>query len=60
MELSSDSLKLTLEQYEAGESTALEVVDAQTTMADARNGYDDGLVRSRVALADLQTLTGAF
>jgi outer membrane protein TolC len=60
MELSSDSLKLTLEQYEAGESTALEVVDAQTTLADARNGYDDGLVRSRVALADLQTLTGAF
>jgi outer membrane protein TolC len=60
MELSSDSLKLTLEQYEAGESTALEVVDAQSTLADARNDYDDGLVRSRVALANLQTLTGAF
>jgi outer membrane protein TolC len=60
MELSSDSLKLTLEQYEAGESTALEVVDAQTTLANARNDYDDGLVRSRVAFANLQTLTGAF
>jgi outer membrane protein TolC len=60
MELSNDSLKLTLEQYQAGECTALEVVDAQSTLADARNDYDDGLVRSRVALANLQTLTGAF
>jgi outer membrane protein TolC len=60
MELSSDSLKLTLEQYQAGEATALEVVEAQSTLADARNEYDDGLVRSRVALANLQTLTGAF
>ena len=60
MELSSDSLKLTLEQYQAGEATALEGVEAQSTLADARNEYDDGLVRSRVALANLQTLTGAF
>jgi hypothetical protein len=36
------------------------VVDAQTTLVEARNAYDDGLVRSRVALANLQTLTGAF
>ena len=60
MELSSDSLKLTLEQYQAGEATALEVVEAQATLVEARNAYDDGLVRSRVALANLQTLTGAF
>jgi outer membrane protein TolC len=59
-ELSSDNLKLTLERYQAGEATAFEVVDAQSTLADARNGFDDGLVRSRVALANLQTLTGAF
>ncbi len=60
MELSSDSLRLTLQRYQAGEATVLEVVDAQSTLADARNAYDDGLVRSRVALANLQTLTGAF
>ena len=60
MDLSNDSVKLTLEQYGAGEATALEVVDAQTTLVEARNAYDDGLVRSRVALANLQTLTGAF
>jgi outer membrane protein TolC len=60
MDLSNDSVKLTLEQYEAGEATALEVVEAQSTLVLARNAYDDGLVRSRVALANLQTLTGAF
>jgi len=38
----------------------LEVVDAQTTLTQARNAYDDGLVRYRVALAALQTVTGSF
>jgi hypothetical protein len=36
------------------------VADAQNTLAQARNAYDDGLVRYRVAVASLQTLTGAF
>jgi hypothetical protein len=35
-------------------------VDAQTTLILARNAYDDGLVRYRVALAALQTLTGTL
>jgi outer membrane protein TolC len=60
LELSAESLKLTLLRYEAGEVSVLEVVDAQTTLAEARNEYDDGMVRYRVALASLQTLTGAF
>jgi outer membrane protein TolC len=60
LDLSAESLKLTLLRYEAGEATVLEVVDAQTTLAGARNAYDDGLVRYRVALGNLQTLTGAF
>ncbi len=47
-------------RYQAGESTAQEVVDAQPGLAQARNAYDDGLVRYRLALANLQTLTGAF
>jgi outer membrane protein TolC len=60
LDLSTESLRLTLLRYEAGEATVLEVADAQSTLAQARNAYDDGLVRYRVALADLQTLTGAF
>ena len=38
----------------------MEVVDAQTTLAQARNAYDDGLVRYRVALAILQTIMGSI
>jgi outer membrane protein len=60
MSLSEESLKLTVARYEAGEATTLEVVDAQNTLALARNAYDDGLLRYRVAVANLQTLTGAF
>jgi outer membrane protein TolC len=59
-DLAAESLRLTLLRYEAGEVTVLEVVDAQSTLAQARNSYDDGLVRYRVGLAELQTLTGAF
>ena len=58
-DLSAESLRLTLLRYQAGEANALEVVDAQTTLAQARNAYDDGLVRYRVAIANLHTLTGA-
>lgn len=58
MDLSAESLRLTVLRYQAGEATALEVVDAQTTLAQARNAYDDGLSRYRIALANLQTLTG--
>ena len=60
LELAAESLKLTLLRYQAGEVTVLEVVDAQGTMVQARNAYEDGLVRYRMALANLQTLTGAF
>lgn len=59
-ELSAESLRLTLLRYEAGEVTVLEVVDAQSTLAQARNAYADGLVRYRVGLAALETLTGRF
>lgn len=59
-DLSNESLRLTLLRYQAGEATALEVVDAQSTAALTRNLYVDGLYRYRVALATLQTLTGRF
>ncbi|MGA2275476.1 MAG: TolC family protein [Bryobacteraceae bacterium] len=60
VELSAESLRLTLLRYRAGEVTVLEVVDAQTTLTQARNARADGLARYRLALAELQTLTGAF
>ncbi len=58
VDLAAESLRLTMLRYQAGEATALEVVDAQNTVTQARNGYDDGLARYRVALANLQILTG--
>jgi outer membrane protein TolC len=59
-ELAADSMRLTTLRYQAGESTVLEVVDAQNTLTQARNAYDDGQARFRVAVANLQTLTGNF
>jgi outer membrane protein TolC len=59
-EMAADSLRLTTLRYQAGESTVLEVVDAQNTLTLARNAYDDGQARYRVAVANLQTLTGTF
>jgi outer membrane protein TolC len=60
LDLSDESLRLTVLRYQAGEISVLEVVDAQTTLFQARNAYDDSLARYRLALANLQTLTGAF
>jgi len=59
-ELATESLRLVNLRYQAGESTALEVVDAQKTFVDTRNAYDDAQTRYRVALSQLQTLTGRF
>ena len=59
-ELAADSLRLTTMRYQGGEATVLEVVDAQTTFAQSSAAYQDGAVRYRVALANLQTLTGVL
>ncbi|HET7258078.1 MAG TPA: TolC family protein [Candidatus Acidoferrum sp.] len=59
-ELAAESLRLTTLRYKNGEATVLEVVDAQTTAAQASSAYQDGAVRYRVALANLQTLTGVL
>ncbi len=59
-DLAAQSLRLTTSRYQAGEATVLEVVDAQNMLAMARNGLADGQARYRVALANLQTLTGNF
>jgi len=59
-DLARESLRLTLLRYLAGEATALEVVDAQNTVTQSRNAYDDGLARYRVALANLRILAGTL
>jgi outer membrane protein TolC len=57
-QLAEESLRLTNLRYQAGEASALEVVDAQNTLTVSRSAYDDGQVRFKLALANLQTLTG--
>ncbi len=59
-ELAEEGLRLTTLRYQAGEATVLEVVDAQNTSTLAHDAYDDAQVRYRVAVAELQTVTGAF
>ena len=59
-ELATESLRLTTLRYKNGEATVLEVVDAQTTNAQSNAAYQDGALRYRVALANLQTLTGVL
>ncbi len=55
-----ESLRLTELRYVDGESTVLEVVDAQSTLTSAENARINGDVRYQLALANLQTLTGTF
>ena len=59
-DLATESLRLVNLRYQGGASTVLDVVDAQNTLTTARNAYDDAQVRYRVALSQLQTLTGTF
>ncbi len=59
-ELAAESLRLTTLRYQAGEATVLEVVDSQNTLTTAQNALGDGQLRYRVAVANLQTLTGRF
>lgn len=60
VDLAAESMRLTNLRYQAGEATALEVVDAQNTLTQARVSYRDGQTRYHVAIANLQTLTGSF
>ena len=56
----AESFRLTTLRYKLGEATILEFVDALNTLVTVRNSYDDVQARYRVALANLQTLTGNF
>ena len=59
-DLATESLRLIILRYQAGESNSLEVVDAQNTLTQARNAYDDGLARYRVAIATIQLIMGTL
>jgi outer membrane protein TolC len=59
-ELAAESQRLTTLRYKGGEATVLEVADSQNVFVQAANNYQDGAVRYRVALANLQTLTGVL
>jgi outer membrane protein TolC len=60
VQTAAESLRLTKMRYTAGESTALEVVDAQTSYLTAQTAQADGILRYQSALAALQLLTGTL
>ncbi len=60
VDLAQHNLQLVTMQYQAGDATVLEVLDAETSLASARNSYASGQARYRNALATLQTITGSF
>ena len=55
-----ESLRLTTLRYTVGESSALEVVDAQNALLTAQVAQADGIVRYESALTSLQVLTGTY
>ena len=55
-----ESLRLINLRYVDGESTALEVVDAQNAVISAETAQVDGQLRYQLARAQLQTLTGSL
>ena len=56
----AESLRLTKLRYTAGESIALEVVDAQNAYLSSETAQADGVVRYQAALAALEILTGTL
>lgn len=59
-DLAAENLRLTTALFRTGKASAGDVVDAQQSLASARSNFADDQSRYRVALAKLQTLTGAF
>jgi len=60
VQTATESLRLTRLRYTAGEATVLEVVDAENSLTTAELAREDGTVRYRVSLANLQLLTGTI
>ncbi len=60
VDLASENLRLNTLRYQAGEAAIVDLVDAQANAIQTRNAYDDGMARYRLAVANLQTITGTF
>jgi outer membrane protein len=60
VDLAEQNSQLVSLQYQAGETAVLQVLDAETSLASARNSYAAGEARYRNAVATLQTVTGSF
>jgi len=60
VQTAAESLRLTRMRYTSGESTVLEVVDAQNSLTTAEVARADGTMRYQTALAQLQLLTGTI
>jgi outer membrane protein TolC len=60
VDLAAESLRLNQLRYQAGEAPIADLVDAQSNFTQSRNAFDDGMMRYRLAVSNLQTLTGAF
>jgi outer membrane protein TolC len=56
----AESLRMTRLRYSAGESSILEVVDAENSLTASELAREDGVVRYQTALANLQLLTGTI
>jgi outer membrane protein TolC len=56
----TESLRLTRDSYAAGETTILDVVDAENSLTSSELAREDGMVRYQTALANLQLLTGTL
>lgn len=56
----TESLRLTRDSYSAGETTILDVVDAENSLTSSELAREDGMVRYQTALANLQLLTGTL
>jgi len=60
VDLAQQNLRLVTLQYQTGETSVLQVLDAETALAGARDSYAAGEAKYRNALATLQTITGSF
>src|ERR1700678_1503163 len=60
VQTATESLRLTRLRYTAGESTVLEVVDAENSLTAAEIAREDGTIRYQLAFTNLQLLTGAI
>jgi outer membrane protein TolC len=60
VELAEESLRLADLPTKGEPIEVDQVIDAQNMLVTTRGAYDDGQVRYRTALANLQMLTGTF